>query len=209
MESEQFLRDALAADGFDRSFPARLPSAIPGAVADAMLRPTEALDGGIVALPGQADESAADSAARERLAIRIGNLRLLCAPDAGREVLTPPPVSRLPHTPEWLLGVANVRGALVPVVDLAMAFGLERIDARRAYLLISGAGDSTIGLLVDGLPVLQRFEAAERLSGVPPHPQMLTGHVYGAFESKSAIWIDVNIQGLLDTLGDLIAQRPG
>ena len=100
MQTEPFLHDA------------------PAAGSGAPLRPTEALDGGIVAPPGQAGESAADFAARERLAVRIGNLHLLCAPDAGREVLTPPPASRLPHTPEWLLGVANVRGALVPRVRL-------------------------------------------------------------------------------------------
>jgi chemotaxis signal transduction protein len=190
MEPELSLQDALAADGY----------------AGAMLSPTQALDGGIVAPPTEAGDSDVDAASVERLAMRIGNLHLLCAPDAGREVLTPPPVSRLPHTPEWLPGVANVRGALVPVVDLALAFGLEHLDARRAYLLISGAGDSTIGLLVDGLPVLQRFAAAEKLNGVPPHPPMLDGHVYGAFASKGVVWIDVDIQGLLNTLADMIVQ---
>ncbi len=177
-----------------------------GDFAGAMLTPTEALEGGIVAPPGQSGSTSAATAGLERLAMRVGNLNLLCAPDAGREVLTPPPVSHLPHTPPWLPGVANVRGALVPVLDLSLAFGLERIDARRAYLLISGSGDATIGLLVDGLPVLKQFAASERLIGVPPHPAMLAGHVLGAFESKGAVWIDVDIPGLLATLGDLIVQ---
>jgi chemotaxis signal transduction protein len=177
-----------------------------GFSADAMLRPTEALEGGIVAPPDPARESAASGAAVERLAIHVGNLNLVCAPDAGREVILPPPASRLPHTPGWLLGVANVRGALVPVVDLAMAFGLERVNERRAYLLVSGAGDDAIGLLVDGLPVLQHFDPAERMSSTPPHPPMLDGHVYGAFEHARAVWVDIDIKGLLDTLAGLIAQ---
>lgn len=169
-----------------------------------VLRPTEALDGGIIAPPAEANESSM-VAAVERLAIRIGSLHLLCAPDTGREVLLPPPASRLPHTPEWLLGVANVRGALVPVVDLAMAFELERIDERRAYLLISGAGDNAIGLLVDGLPVLQRIDASRRLDGIPPHPEMLTGHVLGALDHAGATWLDVALGGLFRTLGERIA----
>lgn len=189
MEPEQSQHDVLVADDF----------------AGAMLRPTEALDGGIVAPPGPAGESAADAAAMERLAIRIGNLHLLCASDAGREVLPPPPASRLPHTPEWLLGVANVRGALVPVVDPAMAFGLDRIDARRAYLLISGAGDSTIGMLVDGLPVLMHLGAGRRLDGIPPHPELLAGHVLGAWEHAGATWLEVALDGFFQTLGERIA----
>ncbi len=169
------------------------------------LRPTEALEGGIVAPPAELDESAATGAAVERLAIRIGSLNLLCAPEAGREVLLPPPVSHLPHTPEWLLGIANVRGALVPVVDLAVAFGLEHTNERRAYLLISGTGDNAMGLLVDGLPVLQRIDLSRRLDSIPPHPEMLGGHVLGAADHAGVIWLEVALGGLFQTLAGRIA----
>jgi purine-binding chemotaxis protein CheW len=178
-----------------------LPGPEPVLLADAMLRPTEALEGGITA-PDQASE--ATSAAEERLAIHIGSLNLLFPPETGREVLLPPPVTRLSHTAEWLLGVANVRGALVPVVDLAMAFGLEHADDWRTYLLISGAGESAIGLLVDGLPVLQRIDA-KRLKSIPPHPEILRGHVIAAVDHGGAIWLDVALEGVFKTLGERIA----
>lgn len=167
--------------------------------------PSEALTGGIVEPPGETDPTADAGAGEERLAVRIGGLHLLCAPDAGREVLLPPPASRLPHTPAWLLGVANVRGALVPVVDLAIAFGLERAADRRAYLLISGQGDSTVGLLVDGLPVLQRIDASRRFQGIPPHPELLKGHVRGAIDHAGATWLDIELTGLFETLAAQIA----
>ncbi len=172
--------------------------------AGALLRPTEALDGGIVDPTVEVDEAAASAATQERLAMRIGGLRLLCAPDVGREVLLPPAVSRLPNTPEWLLGVANVRGALVPVLDLATTFGVERDNAVRGYMLMAGSGDDAVGLLVDGLPILRWFEASEKLLGIPPHPEALQGHVIGAFERESAVWIDVDIRGLLGALSDRI-----
>lgn len=174
-------------------------------VAAATLLPSEALEGGIVDPPVLPGESAEGSAGAERLALRAGGLQLFCAHDAGREVLLPPPFSRLPHTPEWLLGVANVRGALVPVVDLAMVFGLERRDEQRAYVLISGSGDRTIGLVVDALPVLQRIEASRRLDSVPPHPALLTGHVTGAIEHTGTTWLDIDLDGLLQTLSERIA----
>lgn len=174
-----------------------------------LLRPTEALEGGIVNPPIEVDGASAGAATQERLAIRIGSLRLLCAPDVGREVLLPPPASRLPNTPEWLLGVANVRGALVPVLDPATAFGVERDNSLHGYMLIVGTGDDAVGLLVDGLPILQRFKASDKLLSIPPHPEVLQGHVDGAFDLGGAVWIDVNIRGLLGTLGDRIGSMDG
>lgn len=171
---------------------------------EAPLRPTEALEGGIVSPPAETAGAAAGPAAVERLAIRLGNLHLLCAPDVGREVILPPPASPLPHTPAWVAGVANVRGALVPVVDLAPAFGIERLKDRRTYLLISGTGDDTIGLLVDGLPVLQQLEPGELLNNTPPHPEALDGHVHGAYEHGGAVWLDVDVRGVFKTLGQQI-----
>lgn len=191
------------------------PTVLPtgGAVlpGDAGLRPSEALDGGFD--HGSADMSASDvsesAVGAERLAVRVGNLHLLLAADAGREVILPLPASPLPHTPAWLLGIANVRGALVPVVDLVSAFEVERNDLSRPYLLILGAGDDAIGLLVDGLPVLQRIDPSGKLSGVPPHPPMLDGHVYGAFEHAGVVWIDINIHGFLESLSELISPASG
>ncbi len=170
---------------------------------DELLPPSVALGGEFV-LP---DDGAgpAVSASVERLAFRIGPLGLLCPVDAGREVVPPQDVSRLPHLPSWLVGVANVRGMLVPVVDLAQALDLERNDAYQQYLLVFGAGEDVIGLLVDGLPTPCGVETEERMSGVPPHPDMLKGHVHGAYERDGEVWLDVDVEGFFNTLGERIA----
>lgn len=172
------------------------------------MRPTEALDGGIIDPPVEMDIAQTEGTV-ERLAVRVGGLNLLCDPDAGREVLLPPTVSRLPYTPEWLLGVANVRGALVPVVDLASAFGFEpRVD-RRAYLLISGSGEGAMGLMVDGLPVLQHIDSGKRLDGIPPHPEFLKGHIRSAMVHAGSTWFDIELNGLFRTLGERVGQLSG
>jgi purine-binding chemotaxis protein CheW len=56
-------------------------------------------------------------------------------------------VTRIPQTPEHLLGVLNLRGAIVPIMDLRLRFGLER----ESY------GDSTVVIIV---------AVAERLFGI-------------------------------------------
>ena len=56
-------------------------------------------------------------------------------------------VTRIPQTPDHLLGVLNLRGAIVPIMDLRLRFGLER----ESY------GDSTVVIIV---------AVAERLFGI-------------------------------------------
>ncbi|MCK7579680.1 MAG: chemotaxis protein CheW [Chromatiales bacterium] len=174
----------------------------------ALVPPSVALSGEFV-LPDAVDAAPAPAMAAERLAFRVGALALLCASDAGREVVLPPAVSRLPHLPAWLLGVANVRGMLLPVVDLALALAVGRDTALRPYLLIVGTGDAALGLLVDGLPAPQAFASHERLAGAPPHPEFLDGHVTGGYERDGALWLDVDIGGLLEVLGRRLTAGAG
>lgn len=172
-------------------------------------RPIAALDEESLAL------SAADAAGQrqsehlqgtaEWLGVRVGPIGLLLPATAARELLDPPPAARLPHTPPWFVGLANVRGALVPVVDAARALEVEHDDAARNYLLIFNHGDEALGLIVDGLPRRQGFEAGERLNGIPPHPELLQGHVRGAYEHGGTVWLDVDVHGFFQTLGERIA----
>ena len=85
-----------------------------------------------------------------RMAVRVGELGLLLPWDGGREVLPAPAANRIPNTAAWLRGVANVRGALIPVVDLAVAFGVEHAEDHVQQSALAAA---------------RRADDAERLSG--------------------------------------------
>lgn len=165
-----------------------------------LLPPTAALTGELVLPAAEARETQA----QERLAFRVGPLGILMASDAAHEAVLPPAVSRLPHLPAWLSGVANVHGLLLPVVDLAQALGVECDKALKPYLLICGAGEEALGLLVDGLPVLRGFDTVERMNGIPPHPSLLEGHVHGAYERDGVVWLEVDVKGLFNSLDERI-----
>jgi purine-binding chemotaxis protein CheW len=98
------------------------------------------------------------------------------------EIGMPLPVAALPRVPDWLLGVSNVRGDIVSIVDLRLFFGLAaKGPRRRPRLLIvnSARNNLTIGLLVDGARAICRFtddrvaEVTTPLGGFgggPPNP---------------------------------------
>lgn len=54
----------------------------------------------------------------------------------AREILDLAPVTRVPQTPDYLLGVINLRGQVVPVVDLRVKLGLPRLAATRDSCII-------------------------------------------------------------------------
>jgi purine-binding chemotaxis protein CheW len=65
-------------------------------------------------------------------------------------------VTRVPYAPPYLLGVMNLRGVIVPVIDLRQRFGLAARAADSSTVVIvvrvrSGRGDKTAGIVVDAV----------------------------------------------------------
>ncbi len=170
------------------------------------MSPIAALDEGSLALSSADDTATPHQGLSEWLGVRIGPIGLLLPATAGRELLDPPLTACLPHTPPWLTGLANVRGALVPVVDTARALDVEHSVDARHYLLIFNHGDEALGLIVDGLPRLHSFEVRERLSGLPPHPALLNGHLTSAYDRDGLLWFEIDLNGFFDTLAQILAQ---
>lgn len=60
--------------------------------------------------------------------------------------------SALPLSPEYVRGVINLRGSVVPIVDLATRLGLETPDpTARHVIIITQVGEQVVGLLVDAV----------------------------------------------------------
>ncbi len=79
------------------------------------------------------------------------------------EILQPPRLTKVPGVRSWVLGVANVRGRLVPVMDLAGLLGLpSRASWRSRRVLVIEQGDHLTGLLVDAVLGMQQFAVDTR-----------------------------------------------
>ncbi|MBS7528420.1 chemotaxis protein CheW [Fusibacter paucivorans] len=60
------------------------------------------------------------------------------------------PITRVPYTPPYVKGVVNLRGIIVPVVDLRTRFGLMPIEATdESRIIIVNVEELKIGMLVD------------------------------------------------------------
>lgn len=99
------------------------------------------------------------------LGYRVGEHRFLSGIDEIAEILTSsPPVTSLPAAQPWLLGVANVRGSLIAMVDLKQFLFNQRthVTGRARVLVVKQAGGN-VGLLVDELLGQRNVTDADRV----------------------------------------------
>ena len=62
------------------------------------------------------------------------------------------PTTKLPHAPDYVTGLMNLRGTVLPVIDLSMRLGLGRSEPNpRHVIIIVKLGDSTVGFLVEAV----------------------------------------------------------
>lgn len=118
-------------------------------------------DGGTKDMLGDASEFISFIAGDQNFCIEIAHIR---------EIRRWEPITMLPHSPEFVLGVVNLRGAVIPIIDLAVKLGFQRISpTKRNVIIIVNYGGKMVGLLVDAVSEIltvgaEEFKEAPKLS---------------------------------------------
>lgn len=101
------------------------------------------------------------------IGFRIGDRYLVSAIAEVNEILTPPVVTIVPGARSWLLGIANVRGNLVPVVDLRdFIIGGRSVPSDSSRVLVVRQHGGSVGLLVDEVLGQRSFSEEQIASAV-------------------------------------------
>jgi purine-binding chemotaxis protein CheW len=91
--------------------------------------------------------------------------------DIIREILKVPDMTEVPDSPDFLEGVINLRGKIVPVIDLRKRLRLNGADRTRSTrVLIAEESDRTVGLIVDSVTEVIRIQPDD----VEKPPEMIT-----------------------------------
>jgi purine-binding chemotaxis protein CheW len=90
--------------------------------------------------------------AQELIAFRIGQQEFCVEVMSVREIRGWTPVTPVPQAPSFVRGVVNLRGTLLPIVDLAARLGYPAAEpTARHVIMVAQVGRQNIGLLVDGV----------------------------------------------------------
>lgn len=69
---------------------------------------------------------------------------------AIREIRGWAPVTPMPHTPPYVLGLINLRGAVIPVIDMACRLGMKMTEpSERSAIIVTDINGKLVGLLVE------------------------------------------------------------
>ena len=111
-------------------------------------------------------------------------------------------VTKIPHAPPHVLGVLNLRGSIVPIVDMRMQFNLERAEYTAITVIIvlsvqSRKGPRDFGIVVDGVSDVVDVNAAQ----VKPAPDLgsreATEHIRGLMPVADRMVVLLDIDRLI------------
>ena len=113
-----------------------------------------------------------------------------------RQIIRPTKIRPLPQAPEFLEGVINLRGAVIPVMDLRKRFGMKINPDQEPRVIIVSVERQVVGVVVDEVSEVisvspEQIQPPPRLSGIP------TKFLVGACQWSDSILLILNLDELL------------
>lgn len=135
-----------------------------------------------------------ESVAREVLAFKLGEEEYGIDIQSVQELRGYEAVTRIANAPPYLMGVVNLRGIIVPIMDLRVKFGIgaPRYDQFTVVVIVNVAS-RTVGMVVDGVSDVITL-TAEQLRPPPELGAMVaTGYLVGmgVLDDRMLILVDV------------------
>lgn len=140
-----------------------------------------------------------DALAQEYLVFRLG------AEEYGIEILKVQEirgcdrVTRIPNSPDFISGVTNLRGVIVPIVDLRVRFQLPFTeDDDSTVVIVLNLNDRVVGIVVDGVADVLSMNA-DQIKPTPDVASVLSSrYLLGLGVLESRMIVLVNIEKLLN-----------
>lgn len=119
------------------------------------------------------------------IGFRMGDRYLVAPMGEVGEVLHEPRYTLLPGVKGWVKGVANVRGRLLPVMDLCGFFGSELSPLRKQRrVLVVDHQEIFAGLIVDEVYGMQHFPVDGFSEQLPPLEASIQRFIHGVFQRE-------------------------
>ena len=135
------------------------------------------------------------------VAFRMGGETFLVAREETREVLGyPAAVTRIPGAKSWVRGLANVRGQLLPMLDLRQFLGSGATNSgRNTRIIVVNHRDIPAGLMVDEVLGFRRFAENEFNPEAPPTVIRCDSYLAGAFRRGGEVWPVLSLKSLVES----------
>ena len=123
----------------------------------------------------------------------------------AKEIIGMMPITPVPQTPDFLKGVINLRGKVIPVIDLRLKFSIAAItySERTCIIVVEIDGESgtiLIGIVVDSVSEVVNI-TQEEIEDAPAFGSKLdTGYILGMAKMEGGVKILLNIDKVLNSV---------
>jgi len=148
--------------------------------------------------------AAGDARAGKYLTFQLANEEFGIRVLKVREIMGLQEITAVPQTPAHIKGVINLRGKVVPVIDLRLKFGLEAAEyTQRTCIIVTQvqgeSGSILMGIVVDGVSEVLNLTAQE-IEDTPDFGEAIAGHyLLGMAKVKGKVKILLDIDRVLSS----------
>ncbi len=128
------------------------------------------------------------------------------------EIIRMQPITKVPKAPNYVEGVINLRGRVIPVIDIGKRFGFEKTDdIKNKRIVVINIKDTTLGIIVDAVTEVIRIptDSIEPVSDIVTSGQ--SDYLMGIAKLPEKMIILLALDKLLmkdDELADITAEGP-
>jgi len=117
-----------------------------------------------------------------------------------QEIILPGQITKIPEVPEYICGLINLRGHVIPIVDLRKRFELQATDAdEHTRIIVVNLAGKTIGIVVDAVNEVLRINDKQ----IEPPPSSVAGinhgYIMGLVKFDDRLLILLNIDEVLSS----------
>lgn len=136
-------------------------------------------------------------ASSSRLGVTVGSKKMLINLNDVREVIPVPPVQSVPLTQPWFLGVANIRGNLYNITDLAQFMGMPPTakSTNTRILLLNSETTTQAALVISSLVGLRNIDTMQAKTANGNEEVFFNKQAYEDAENNE--WLEVDIDALV------------
>lgn len=129
-----------------------------------------------------------------QLASELYGLNIMCV----QEIILMGEITQIPEVPSYIRGIINLRGKVIPIVDLRSRFSMASVEAtEHTRIIVVNSSASTVGFVVDAVSEVLRIDGEQ----IEPPPQGLAGvdqaYIQGLVKMDKKIMILLNIDKIM------------
>lgn len=115
-----------------------------------------------------------------------------------REVIAMPEVTAIPQTPSYFLGIMNLRGQVISVLDLRTKLGIKPTTSSETAVVICDLGAICLGVVVDSVNAVLSPQIGEVSEKPDTQTSKNTGYITGVYRKGKSLVLFLDIAKTLD-----------